>query len=132
MPNPYVCPEVISIPRVTSFTTPKLNRIENLQLRVRLQLQPALNFVQVAEILYHGVTLDDRGEPLLRFIKIHEVLARTGLSRSHLYALAQRGEFPKPVKLTERSSAWVELEVQEWIEARIAARDLEVLDERRR
>jgi len=55
--------------------------------------------------------------------KLPEVLAQTGLSRAHLYALAQKGAFPKPVKLSERSSAWVESEVQDWIEARIAARD---------
>lgn len=50
----------------------------------------------------------------------------TGLSRSHLYALAQQGIFPKPVKLTERSSAWVESEVQGWIESRIALRNEEI------
>ena len=55
--------------------------------------------------------------------KLPEVLAKTGLSRAHLYALAQKGAFPKPVKLSERSSAWVESEVQDWIDARIAARD---------
>jgi prophage regulatory protein len=58
-------------------------------------------------------------------IKLPEVRAKTGLSRSHLYALAQQGLFPKQVKLTERSSAWVESEVQGWIDSRIAQRDLE-------
>ena len=56
-------------------------------------------------------------------LKMPEVRAKTGLSRSHLYALAQNGEFPKPVKLSERSSAWVESEVQEWIDTRILQRD---------
>jgi prophage regulatory protein len=60
-----------------------------------------------------------------KLLKIPEVRAKTGLSRSHLYALAQNGEFPKPVKLSERSSAWVESEVDSWIEERIAQRDLE-------
>ena len=55
--------------------------------------------------------------------KLPEVLAKTGLSKAHLYALAQKGVFPKPVKLSERSSAWIESEVQDWIDARIAARD---------
>lgn len=59
-------------------------------------------------------------------IKLKDVLAITGLSRSFVYALAQKGEFPKPVKLSERSSAWVEAEVTEWIEYRIALRDQEV------
>jgi prophage regulatory protein len=60
-----------------------------------------------------------------RLLKIKHVIQITGVSRSHLYALAQKGEFPKQVKLTERSSAWVESEVQGWIDSRIAQRDLE-------
>ncbi|MEZ0468258.1 helix-turn-helix transcriptional regulator [Phaeobacter sp. SYSU ZJ3003] len=60
-----------------------------------------------------------------KLIKLHETMAQSGLSRSQLYALAQRGEFPKPVKLSERSSAWVAAEVQDWIDARIALRDKE-------
>lgn len=60
-----------------------------------------------------------------KLIKLNDVTAMTGLSKSHLYALAQQGVFPKQVKLTERSSAWVESEVQEWIEVRIAQRDQE-------
>lgn len=60
-----------------------------------------------------------------RLIKLNDVMAITGLSRSHTYALAMQGLFPKPVKLTERSSAWVESEVQDWIDSRIAQRDLE-------
>lgn len=59
-------------------------------------------------------------------LKLTSVIASTGLSRSHIYALAKKGEFPKPVKLTERSSAWVEAEVQKWIESRIAMRNQEV------
>ena len=63
---------------------------------------------------------------LTKLIKLKDVTAMTGLSRSHLYALAQQGIFPKPVKLTERSSAWVESEVQGWIESRIALRNEEI------
>jgi len=60
---------------------------------------------------------------MTQLLKMPEVRAKTGLSRSHLYALAQNGEFPKPLKLSERSSAWVESEVQDWIDTRIAQRD---------
>jgi prophage regulatory protein len=58
-----------------------------------------------------------------KLIKLKTVMGITGLSRSHTYALSQRGEFPKPVKLTERSSAWIESEVLGWIDSRIKARD---------
>ena len=63
---------------------------------------------------------------MAQLIKLKTVIETTGVSRSHIYALAQKGQFPKPVKLTERSSAWVESEVQEWIDTRIAQRDQEV------
>lgn len=61
-----------------------------------------------------------------KLLKLKDVLAITGLSRSYVYALAQLDLFPKPVKLTERSSAWVEAEIAEWIDSRIALRDQEV------
>jgi prophage regulatory protein len=67
-----------------------------------------------------------RKKIMTNLIKLPEVRTKTGLSRSHLYALAQQGEFPKPIKLSERSSAWVESEVDGWIEERIAERDQEV------
>lgn len=56
-------------------------------------------------------------------LRLPQVKARTGLSRSELYRRVQSGDFPAPVKLGERASAWPEHEVMEWCEARIAARD---------
>ena len=52
-------------------------------------------------------------------------MAETTFSRSHIYALIQKGEFPKPIKLSERSSAWLASEVHEWIESKIQQRDEE-------
>lgn len=56
-------------------------------------------------------------------IKLNAVMVKTSISRSHIYALIESGEFPKQVLLSERSVAWVETEIDEWINARIAARD---------
>jgi prophage regulatory protein len=58
----------------------------------------------------------------LRLLKIREVLTICGISKSSLYAAVREGTFPAPVKLTERSSAWVKSEVMEWIEGRMRAR----------
>jgi len=58
-----------------------------------------------------------------RLIRLPETLSRAGVSRSYVYDAVKKGEFPKPVKVTERTSAWVESEVQEWIDQRIAERD---------
>jgi prophage regulatory protein len=57
----------------------------------------------------------------VRLIRIAEVQRLTGLGRSQIYALASKGKFVRPVKLSERCSAWPENEVRAWIEDRIAA-----------
>ena len=61
-----------------------------------------------------------------KLLKLKDVIATTGLSRSYIYALAQQGAVPKPITLSERSSAWVQSELEEWIDSRIALRDQEV------
>ena len=59
----------------------------------------------------------------LRLLRLPEVIDRTGLSSSGIYAMAANGAFPKPVKLSARSSAWVESEVSDWLATRVAERD---------
>lgn len=53
-------------------------------------------------------------------IRLDQVRARTGLSRSSIYAKVSSGEFPKPIALGARSVAWVESEISAWIQARIS------------
>jgi prophage regulatory protein len=55
--------------------------------------------------------------------RLPQVRARTGLSRSEIYRRISGGDFPAPVKLSERASAWNAAEVDRWISDRIAARD---------
>jgi prophage regulatory protein len=57
----------------------------------------------------------------LRLIRWHEVHQITGLCRSHVHAMAARGDFPAPIKLGSRASAWVEAEVLQWLHQRIEA-----------
>jgi len=59
----------------------------------------------------------------MKFIRLPDVLTRTGLKRANLYLLMQRGAFPEPVKISSRSNGWVEAEIEAWIEAPIAQRD---------
>lgn len=60
-------------------------------------------------------------------VRLPGVIARTGLSRSTLYRLVSLGEFPRPIKLGERSSAWNSIEIDAWIADRIAKRDREAM-----
>ncbi len=55
--------------------------------------------------------------------RLPQVKARTGLSRSEIYRRIALGDFPTPIKLGLRASAWSKHEVDTWISRRIAARD---------
>jgi prophage regulatory protein len=50
----------------------------------------------------------------VRFLRLKEVLAICGKSRSSVYDAIKKGDFPKPVKLSGRSSAWIKSEVEQW------------------
>jgi len=56
-------------------------------------------------------------------LRIASVVSRTGMSKSSIYVLVSGDGFPKPVKLRGTANAWVEAEVDEWINGRIAERD---------
>jgi len=58
-----------------------------------------------------------------RILRKSEVLARTGLSRTSMYRLAQEGQFPRPLKLGPRASGWLESEVSAWMDRKAAERD---------
>ena len=59
-----------------------------------------------------------------RLLKLRQVMATTGLSRSSIFLFTKSGKFPKPIKLSERSTAWLESEIQQWIADRVADRGL--------
>lgn len=59
-----------------------------------------------------------RDEDELRLINLPEVRRLTSLSRSSVYQMIDRGEFPSIVKVG-RSSRWVAAEVRRWIDTQI-------------
>jgi prophage regulatory protein len=64
---------------------------------------------------------DTASSPEIRFIRLPEVLALSGKSRSSIYAAIKKGEFPAPIKLSTRSSAWIRSEIAAWAESRVKA-----------
>ena len=58
-----------------------------------------------------------------KFLRLKDVRKITNLSRSSIYRFVQDGTFPRPVKLGQRSSAWVESEINQWADDRLALRD---------
>ena len=69
-----------------------------------------------------------------RFIRLNEVLSRTGFGRTSIYRKMEDGSFTKSVKLggppidpeafDSRAIAWVEEEIDQWVEDRISERKM--------
>ena len=58
-----------------------------------------------------------------KLIRLPEVINRTGYQRSNIYLLMNQGQFPKSVSLGGRAVAWLESEVDTWIQERVELRD---------
>lgn len=52
-----------------------------------------------------------------RLLRLPEVISQTGLNRNSIYQIE---DFPKPIKIGARATAWVQSEVQDWIKKRIS------------
>ena len=57
-----------------------------------------------------------------RFLRLSQVLDKTGLKRSQVYTYMKTGDFPKSVKIGPSSVAWLESEIEEWINAKVNSR----------
>ena len=57
---------------------------------------------------------------MARALKLSDVIAKTSLQKTAIYAKIASGEFPAPAKIGERRSAWLEDEVDAWIVARFS------------
>ena len=78
--------------------------------------------------------MDKKHTPQKRFIRLPEVLSRTGYGRTSFYRKMEEGTFPRSVKLggppidprvfDSRAVAWIEDEVEQWMESRIEERGL--------
>lgn len=58
--------------------------------------------------------MDTQAETIIR---LPQVMKRTGLSRSTIYAYIEKGSFPKPFKIALRAVGWYESEVNAWIKS---------------
>ena len=57
----------------------------------------------------------------LCLVRLPEVKAICGLSRSSIYMLIRDGRFPPPVAISGRARGWVRHEVEVWVAERIRA-----------
>ena len=52
----------------------------------------------------------------MSILRMRDVIRMTGLSRSTIYLLIDRGEFPKQIRLGARAVGWREADVLAWLE----------------
>ena len=64
----------------------------------------------------------ERSKPPTRILRLPEVMARTGLSRTTIYEWRVAGRFPQAVRLGTRNVGWIESELEAWFGERIADR----------
>jgi prophage regulatory protein len=55
------------------------------------------------------------------FLRLKDVIRRTTYSRTRIYELINLRQFPGPIHLGARAVAWLESDVNDWMEARINA-----------
>ena len=54
----------------------------------------------------------------MKILRIQDVKAATGLSRTTLWRMERRGDFPKRCRLGRNSCGWIAQEVEAWIASR--------------
>lgn len=60
------------------------------------------------------------GTAHITLLRLRDVLLRVGICRSQVYSMMENGTFPKPLRITTKCVRWTDLQIQEWITARIA------------
>jgi prophage regulatory protein len=52
-----------------------------------------------------------------KILRLRGVQDKTGLSRSHIYALMAEGKFPRQFRLSSKSVGWLSSQIDDWIDA---------------
>ena len=67
--------------------------------------------------------LEERSMDYPKLIRLDQVLEITTLSAPTIYRQIAKGQFPKQIKLSERSTRWCESEVLNYINEKFKSRD---------
>ena len=54
-----------------------------------------------------------------RLLTMNQVLERVPVSRQQIYAWISKGSFPRQIRLSENRVAWLEEDIEKWIESKI-------------
>jgi len=56
-----------------------------------------------------------------KLLRVKDVLDITLISNSTMYELMKENKFPKPIRIGRRAVAWLESDIQKWIDSRPTA-----------
>lgn len=68
-------------------------------------------------------TTTDQQRKRSRLLRRKHVEEKTSLSRACIYAFMKKGRFPNPIHLSNNTVAWLETEIDEWINQCIEERN---------
>lgn len=57
-----------------------------------------------------------------RLLRLKQVEDKTGLKRSQIYAYMKLKQFPASIKIGPASVAWLEQEINDWVDEKLARR----------
>jgi predicted DNA-binding transcriptional regulator AlpA len=108
-----------ALARKSVVTNPSHENVGGQQLRSQQSITSVLSRPprQIESGLNWGPnTLED-----VTFLRLPEVKAITGLSKSSIYALIRESNFPAPVRVGSRAVAWIRSEIKQWAADRVNA-----------
>jgi prophage regulatory protein len=59
----------------------------------------------------------------MRYIRFKELRKRVPLGRTTIWRMMQEGRFPQSRRIGKVATAWLEIEVDEWIQKRACAQE---------
>ncbi|CAH5815286.1 hypothetical protein AI2828V5_1328 [Klebsiella oxytoca] len=80
---------------------------------------PSLNYAVLTDALY---ALNETIMTSHQLLRLKQVEEKTGLKRSQIYLYMKDGTFPRSVKIGPASVAWLESEIDTWIDLKLARR----------
>ena len=57
--------------------------------------------------------------PAKKLLRLPQVIDRIGICKASVFRLVKLGQFPAPIRISDRAVAWVESDLDEWIDSRI-------------
>jgi prophage regulatory protein len=62
-------------------------------------------------------------KPNVYVVRMRQLVALVGLSRSTIYVLVSKGRFPVPIRLGDKAVGWRIDEIEQWVNARPSSID---------